>query len=424
MLAATMMLQLPGAALGENATDRTIAICQKILRVRPDDGAMYYRLGDAYVQKGRETGDITYYELASQALKRSLKIEPDLGSAQRHLAYVLYSLHDFAGAASEAARAIALDPRDSNAYGVLGDAQLETGQYGPAARSYATMAEISDDLYSYSRLSGLETIRGNDANAVADLKRAIVDGQRDGAPAEAIAWAETRLAEDYFLLGRVDNAAVMDQAALALYPGYHRALASLGEVRAAQGKFDDAATLYRKAIAVIPLPECAAALADIYSSLGRHQDAQRQRELVEFIARLNAINRVVYNRVLVDYYADHDIQHERAIELAAGEFQARRDIYGQDALAWALYRGGRASVALSQITAALQFRTSDARLYFHAGMIYAALGLKEQARGSLGRALALNPHFQPILDQVAAREYASLGGELKPQNGFTNSVAH
>jgi len=46
-------------------------------------------------------------------------------------------------------------------------------------------------------------------------------------------------------------------------------------------------------------------------------------------------------------------------------------------------------------------------------MIYAALGLKEQARGSLGRALALNPHFQPILDQVAAREYASLGGELK-----------
>jgi Flp pilus assembly protein TadD len=150
--------------------------------------------------------------------------------------------------------------------------------------------------------------------------------------------------------------------------------------------------------------------------LGRQQDAQRQRELVEFIARLNVINRVLYNRVLVDYYADHDIEHERAIELAASEFESRRDIYGQDAFAWALYRGDRAAEALPHITAALQFKTSDARLYFHAGMIYAALGRKNLARACLSRALALNPHFQPILDHVAAQEYASLGGELKPTN--------
>ena len=415
MLIVTMLL-LPGPALGENAVDRTIVICQKILRVRPDDATIYYRLGDAYVEKGRETGDITYYELASQALKQALKIEPDLGPAQRHLAYVLYSLHDFAGAEREASHAIALDPRDSNAYGVLGDAQLETGQYAAAARTYATMAAIKDDLYSYSRRSGLETIRGDDADAIADLKRAIADGQRDGAPAEAIAWAETRLAEDYFLLGRLGEAAVQDQAALAAYTGYYRALASLGQVRAAQGRFDDAATLYRGAISVIPLPEYAAALGDVYARLGRQQDAQRQRELVEFIARLNVINRALYNRVLVDYYADHDIEHEHAIELAAREFESRRDIYGQDAFAWALYRGDKAAEALPHITAALQFKTSDARLYFHAGMIYAALGRKNLARACLARSLAINPHFQPILDEVAAQEYAILGRTRQRQN--------
>jgi tetratricopeptide (TPR) repeat protein len=278
------------------------------------------------------------------------------------------------------------------------------------------MTALSGDLYSYSRRSGLQTIRDDDSAAVADLKRAIADGQRDGAPAEAIAWAETRLAEDYFLVGRLADAVAQDQAALSTYPNCYRALASLGQARAAQGRLDDAATLYREAIAVIPLPEYAAALGDVYTMLGRPQDARRQRELVEFIARLNVINRVVYNRVLVDYYADHDIEHDRAIELAAGEFKTRRDIYGQDALAWSLYRGGKAAEALPHISAALQFGTTDARLYFHAGMIYAALGCKDLARTDLARALAINPHFQPILDQVAAQEYASLGGRLKPQN--------
>jgi Flp pilus assembly protein TadD len=149
--------------------------------------------------------------------------------------------------------------------------------------------------------------------------------------------------------------------------------------------------------------------------MGRPQDALRQRELVEFIARLNAINRVLYNRVLVDYYADHDLEHQLAIDMAAREFEVRQDIYGHDALAWALYRGGKAVEALPHITAALRFGTSDARLYFHAGMIYLALGRTELARNSLARALAINPHFQPILDEVAAREYATLSGTRKRQ---------
>ena len=410
-----MMLWLAPCALCESTVDRTVVICQKVLRVRPDDAAMYYKLGDAYVEKGRETGDITYYDLASQSLQHALKIEPELSPARRHLAYVLYSLHDFPGAAREARRAIALDPHDSNAYGVLGDTQLETGQYSAAAKTFAQISAIKDDLYSHSRRSGLDTIRGENSAAIADLRRAIADGIRSGEPAEGIAWAQTRLAEDYFLLGKLDDAVAEDQAALTTYPGYYRALASLGQVRAAQGKLDESAGLYRGAIAVIPLPEYAAALSDVYTKMDRRQDAQRQRELVEFIARLNAINRVLYNRVLVDYYADHDLEHQQAIDLAAREFEVRHDIYGQDALAWALYRGGQAAAALAHITAALRFGTTDARLYFHAGMIYAALGRNDRARASLARALAINPHFQPLLDDVAAREYTQLARTRKRQ---------
>jgi tetratricopeptide (TPR) repeat protein len=409
ILFAWWFVLVPASSAQSSSTiDRDIAILQKILKQRPD-AELYYRLGDLYTQKGRQTGDITYFNLADSSLREAIKLLPTLAPAHRHLAFVLYSLHDFAGATTAASAAIKLAPNDSYAYGVLGDAQLETGDYDSAAQSFAQMVTLKKDLYSYSRRSGLETIRGDDARAIADMRRAIEAGRVVGEPPEGIAWAQYMLAEDYFRMGKLNEADEQAQAALKTYANYFRALAILGQVRAAEERFKEAVEYYRRAIAVIPLPEYAAALGDVYAKLGGTADAQQQYKLVEFIARLNSLNRVLYNRVLVDYYADHDIEHQRTVELAESELKIRRDIYGQDALAWALYRDGQPEAALPHIVSALRFKTTDARLYFHAGMIYAALARNTKARDCLHRTLMINPHFQPILDEVARREYAALG---------------
>ena len=424
-LAALLLISLFGVrqANAQNPTiDRDILLLQKILKQRPDPD-LYYRLGDLYVQKGRQTGDITYFNLGGNSLREALRLQPDLAPAHRHLAFVLYSLHDFAGATAEASQAIKLDPNDSYSYGVLGDAQLETGEYPEAADTYGRMVAINGDLYSYSRRSGLETIRGESDLAVADLNRAIDAGVRAGEPPEAVAWAQYTLAQDFFLLGRLDDANRFGEASLKTFPNYHRALAILGQVSAAELKLDRSADFYRRAIAVIPLPEYAVALADVYTKMGCQQDAELQRQLVEFIARLNVLNRILYNRVLVDYYADRDINHKQAVELAIGEYAIRKDIYGDDALAWSLYRDGQAAKALPHIVAALRFRTADARLYFHAGMIYKAVGQANQARSNLRQALAINPHFQPLLDEVAASEYAALNKEHTKEYAEVNADA-
>ena len=395
-------------AQSDPATDRNITIVQKLV-TRAPNAELYYRLGDLFVQKGRQTGDITYFSLSADSLRTALKLEPALAPAHRHLAFVLYALHDFDGAVNESQVALKLNPMDSYAYGVLGDAQLETGHYDQATHTYSRMIAVKQDLYSLCRRSGLETIQGQDQAAISDLQHAIAIGENGGEPREGIAWAQVMLAQDYFLIGKSDLANAQGEAALKTFPGYHRALAILGQVRAAQGQWIEAARFYRSALAVIPLPEYAAALSDVYAKMGQASDALQERKLVEFIARLNLINRQLYNRVLVDYYADHDIEHDSAVSQAEAEYGVRRDIYGEDALAWSLYRAGDPVRARRHTEAAIRFGTSDARLYFHAGMIYAALGENREAHARLQHALSINPHFQPILDEVALRESVALG---------------
>ncbi len=394
--AVLMAFQALGAATadgGETPADARVRAAQVLLRRSPLDARAYHRLGDAYVQKARETGDAKYFALAEEALRQALAIAPASSGAARHLAYALYSRHAFQEAAAEARKAIALDPADSHAHGVLGDALLEVGQYDEAERAYERMATLDLDLYALSRRSGLRSLRGDVDGAIADLERAIEDGKAAGRPAESIAWAQWQLATEHWNAGRLEAAEAGYQAALATYPGYHRALAGLGHVRAAQGRDAEAVALYRRAIEVVPQPDYVAALGDLHAWMGRGEEARRQYELVQYIGRLSTLNQVLYNRELASFYLDHDMKLDAALTLARRELDVRRDIYAHDLLAWALYKNGQAAAARDAMVQALRLGTRDARLFHHAGMIEQALGNAGAAARYLRLALDTNPHF-------------------------------
>jgi tetratricopeptide (TPR) repeat protein len=235
------------------------------------------------------------------------------------------------------------------------------------------------------------------------LARAIEEGKANRRPRESVAWAHWQLAVEHFAIGDLEAAAARYRESLATYPNYHRALAGLAQVRAAQGRSAEAVDLYRRAIAVIPLPDYAAALGDLYVSLGRVEAANHQYALVEYIGRLSALNRVIYNRELAYFYADHDRSLDLALDLARRELEVRRDIYAYDVLAWALYKNGRLAEARAAIGDALKLGTRDARLFFHAGMIHLGLGDTATARRYLRQALATNPHFHVLHAGLAQR---------------------
>jgi tetratricopeptide (TPR) repeat protein len=411
----------PGAGWAASDADRAIQLAQRALRRNPADALAYYRLGDAHIRRARETGDLTHFDRAERALRHARRLAPSHAGPARHLAYVLYARHQFADAAREAERALGLDPDDGHAWGILGDARLEVGRYDDADDAYAKMIERVQDLHAWGRLAGLRTVRGDAEGAIALLRRAVAEGRAAGRPAESVAWAEWQLAVDEFAIGRLAAAERDFRASLRTYPGYHRALAGLGQVQAARGRFVEAVEHYRRALAVVPLPEYAAALGDVYAKLGRQDDARRQYDLVEYIGSLGGLDPAIHNRELAYFYAEHDMKLDRALELARAEFAQRRDVYGWDVLAWTLYKNGRIVEARTAIAEALRPGTRDARLYFHAGMIHSALGETGEARRLLERALAINPRFHVLHADVAARTLRGLattgGVATRPTDG-------
>lgn len=405
-----------------NPTDGTIKFFQWRVSLDPTSYSDYDRLGAAYTQKARETGDITYYQLAEDALDKSLSLESthaEAISATVHIANVYFAEHRFTDSLSWARKTLALKTGDVSEFATIGDCLMNLGDYNGARAAYAELVPSLSRPYmgpglTYlreSRFAGLDVAEGRPCDSVIRMKRAIAAAHSAGMHTENIAWTEYMLGFEYFRIGELANAEGSYRDSLAAYPGYHSALAGLGELRAAQGRYTEAIQLYQRAIGVIPLPVYVAALGDLYAKVGRTREAKREYELVEYIARLSALSKSLFNRELALFYADHDLNLNEAVSLARNELAVRKDVYTWDVLAFSLHKNGQEREAAAADANALRLGTQDPILFFHAGMIAHARGDDRSARQYLERALALNPHFHIFYADQARRILGSIATE-------------
>ena len=95
----------------------------------PDDYYYYAKLGELYIQKGREEGGIENYIRAQQALMKAVELNPDDYTVYLHLGRVSTFKHDFHRTLELAKNAIELRPDKAATYALPGDAHLELGLY-------------------------------------------------------------------------------------------------------------------------------------------------------------------------------------------------------------------------------------------------------------------------------------------------------
>lgn len=382
--------RLVGGFAPPGDTEAYVAELEHRVAANPRDAQGLMLLGLAYQQRARETGDPSYYPRSEEALRRSLAVAPGNYLAVTGLAALAASRHRFEDARVLAKKAVRLNPRSAEAYGVLGDSLVELGRYREAFSQFDRMASLKPALASYSRVSYARELLGRRRQAIVAMKLAVKAGAGTGEPA---AWALVQLGNLYYDTGRLDLAERSYREALVRFPRYVHAQAALGRVAAAHGRYDMAARLYGRAVAKLPLPQYEASLGDVLRLAGREAEAAKAYAVVDATENLLRANGVRTELETALFDLDHGRNVADALTRARDAYRERKSIEGDDVLAWALYKNGRCREALEHSRRALRLGTRDALKIFHRGMIELCLGRPSNGRASLSRALRINPHF-------------------------------
>ncbi|MBC8002615.1 MAG: tetratricopeptide repeat protein [Opitutaceae bacterium] len=372
-----------------SADPATLRFLEQRVKSDPLDSIALNRLSVACIVQMRETGDLAFLDRALQSARSSLAAVPasQNSGGLAALAVAELELHHFREALALARQAYTIDPRNLGALATAGDAELELGDYAEAGKTYAMLSEGDPAPPVRARLARLAELKGDPQNAIALLR------QNLGTGVDSV-WYRVRLGELHFRMGDLEKADDLYESARRLRPESYLVLEHLAELRAAQGKYDDALALYQKVVAMVPRAEFFQALGDLYVFMKRPAEARpwHDRALTTYLKSVEAGNAHYYHH-LAGFYSDVRENPAEALRWARQDKAIRNSIYACDTLAWALYRNGEFAAAAEEMAKALALGTKDAHLLFHAGMIYSRAGQIERGGEFLKQALAANPRY-------------------------------
>ena len=386
-----LLAALPAAAAPTQA-DYEIRFWEARVDQDPADAISPTRLGGAYLQKARESGEFTYYLRAEKVLKKALERQPDHPTALTSLASAYLAQHRFKEALALVQPVVRRAPRDGYAWGVVGDALLETGRIAEAQAAYLKLIDLEPGLTSYSRLANLQHVKGNVDGALASLEKAAEAGRRRGLPAENVAWCYVQMGEMNFSRGRFADAERFYLKAVRQLPNGYLPLEHLAELRAVQGRHQEAIAIYKKVLSLAPKPEFYEALGGVYADTGNRAEAEKLlNQALEGYRKGVEGGNVGYYRQLSQFYTEVRKEPAKGVEWAEKDLELRQDAHAYDTLAWALYHAGHLPRAAELARKATVLPHREADVLFHAGVIFYKIKDYPAATACLRRSLEANP---------------------------------
>ena len=338
------------------------------LRGAPTDPGAAVLLADALLRQARATNDGRPAGRASQVLNAALKEHPRQYDVLRLLGATYLSQHRFRQALDVARQSRDLRPDDAWNYGVMGDAQIELGDYPQAFDAFDKMTALRPSAASYARVAYARELRGDMTGALAAMQMA-ASATAPNDP-EAQAWYAVQTGELYLKMHRWDDADREYRRAIFVFPDYPLAVVGQGKLQVARGDRDRALALYLEQLKRTPTLDLAARIGDLYAERGDAVQSEHYYQLAEDLAG-PGVAQTEANLAL--FLADHDRKLPAAVEIAETVAAARHDIFTEDALAWAYYKAGRFDEAYAASQRALRTGTRDDALLSRAARIRTAV---------------------------------------------------
>jgi tetratricopeptide (TPR) repeat protein len=224
-----------GRSTNRGDLEKTITAMDERLARAPQDAGAAVALADALLRQTRVTGNAGLAMRAESALNTVLAAEPSNYSAHRMLATVYLSQHRFADAIGEAQRCCGMRSDDAWAYGVLGDANIELGNYKDAFDAFDRMTQLRPDAASYARASYARELQG-DLDGALRLMTMAAEATAPQDP-ESLAWHHAQLGHLHLQMGRISDARREYEHADYVFHDHPFAKEGLARVEAAQGNY-------------------------------------------------------------------------------------------------------------------------------------------------------------------------------------------
>ena len=387
----------------KNKTDQRILRALQLIERMPNSSEAYNQLAAAYMQKARETANFSFNANANDAIDRSLSVEPDNYDALKLKAKLQLTYHRFAEALETAHRAQRFRTDDHDVWGQITDALVELGDYSGAVKSAQKMVDLRPDSSAYARISYLRSLHGDTYGAIQAMNAA-VEAANPNDP-EAIAWCRVQLGNELMNAGQLEAAERQFDEALRTFSDHRLALQAKARARIAARDYQSAVKIYQQEEAKSPSADAAQALGDVYTLLGQSEAAKGEYKKFEVLEHENAQLERSW-RHMINYWLDHDLNLQEALTLATKEYEARKDIFTCDSLAWAYFKNGQVAGAKKLIEEAVRTKTKDARINYHAGVIYNTLKSRDKAIEHLQLAATLNSSYDPT-QAISAKQILS-----------------
>jgi tetratricopeptide (TPR) repeat protein len=383
--------------------DFTTALRDKIEK-NPADVKSILALATVFIQEARITGNYVYYDKAAlKCVNRVLKGDSLNFEALTYKSMIYLSQHHFSDGLMIAERARKLNPFNAFIYGLLVDGDVEMGHYDSAITNADRMESVRPDIRSYSRISYLREIHGDYPGAIEAMKMAVnAGGQGD----ETTEWTRIQLGRLYENTGDLKRAEMHYMIALDERPDYPFALTGLARLAVGVKDYPKAIQFYRKADAMINDYSIKEEWADVYNLAGQKASADSLMDLV--IAKLSNDQQSGQNDENIGHYADRELayaylrirDYDKALEHALLEYNRRPDnIDVNETVAWVYYCKNQCELALPYLRTALKTHSKNPVLLCHAGLIYARVGKRSEAKVILKNALKINSDMAVLLQK-------------------------
>ncbi len=295
------------------------------LNKNPDDNEAKLKLAELYIREARVTGEHGHYYPAALSMTSKIveneEVNPDVKfRALTTHAGVQLSLHEFSDALETAKKAVAINNKNAQIYGVLVDCYVELGEYDKAVAMSDKMINIKPDIRSYSRIAYLREIHGDVKGSIKALELAI----KAGYPGyEETAWAMQTLGDLYLQYGEYDKAQNIYKQIIDIRQDYPFAVAAMGEVAYLQGDMKKAEAKYNEAIDIIPEVGYYTSLAKLYKEQNRDAELNTLMDEIFVMLQEDVDSGHNMNLEYASIYRDILSDYDKALEYAEMEYKKR-----------------------------------------------------------------------------------------------------